>query len=512
MSNEPKSTKAKTKAADPRSAPSIGKGPAPAVATLVGELAAAWRAIQRHCPEVPDVVVYVGSGVEGRKLAKHGHYLPDAWIRRDEVGKADAVRLPEVVIASETLNRPADQVFATLLHEAAHGLACARGDANGGTSRQGRYHNERFKDAASELGLVVERDDQHGWCRTSLALTTAARFATSISQIAGAVPGYRAAYPGAVVPTTGTDGDDAGEAEGDADEAPTKRSTGYPAHVCACEEPRRIRCAVATLLEGPIKCGRCGAPFASLTLVDAMTEALEADELDPLWWELADELGAVSGEAPDYELDVAALFAAHGFAVARPAPAGELVRVAARDAVSYPQPVDALDGVELGNAAAVLANLEALAEHEVAAGLPGLANTIRARLRADGGAGYWLRTSAHTEADVERVRRGLAAEHGIDWLGGGVLRSTGKLPTDPDLLARVRAMQKAAQAADAVAYFARPRRRLARRARLRGELRAARLDRSLLRRRQPRRRRRARVSRARRAHAGRLDPPGRLGA
>ena len=55
--------------------------------------------------------------------------------------------LSEVLITHDRLaDRPAE-VLATLLHEAAHSVACKRGIKD--TSRQGRYHNHRFQIVAS---------------------------------------------------------------------------------------------------------------------------------------------------------------------------------------------------------------------------------------------------------------------------------------------------------------------------------------------------------------------------
>ena len=61
------------------------------------------------------------------------------------------------MISGEGLRRTPDEVLGTLLHEAAHALAHARGIKD--TSRQGRYHNKHFKTCAEQLGLAVEHDD-----------------------------------------------------------------------------------------------------------------------------------------------------------------------------------------------------------------------------------------------------------------------------------------------------------------------------------------------------------------
>jgi hypothetical protein len=72
-----------------------------------------------------------------------------------------AVRLPEVFVGGEGLARGPADVLGTLLHEAAHALAHVRGIKD--TSRQGRWHNARFKALAEEIGIQVTRDASIGW-------------------------------------------------------------------------------------------------------------------------------------------------------------------------------------------------------------------------------------------------------------------------------------------------------------------------------------------------------------
>ena len=71
----------------------------------------------------------------------------------------EAVRLPEVFVGGEGLARGPADVLGTLLHEAAHALAHVRGIKD--TSRQGRWHNARFKALAEELGTEVTKGLAH---------------------------------------------------------------------------------------------------------------------------------------------------------------------------------------------------------------------------------------------------------------------------------------------------------------------------------------------------------------
>ena len=148
----------------------------PALASeLVGACEAAWQAIQRHHPDVPDVVIVLGTGVERGRLVKLGHWWGGRWI-------ADGNVRGEVLLAGEALHLPPEAVLEVLLHEAAHGVNAARGVKD--ASRGGRYHNVRFKTTAEELGLVVEQMRPYGWARTSIG--SAARGATKLRPIGSA--------------------------------------------------------------------------------------------------------------------------------------------------------------------------------------------------------------------------------------------------------------------------------------------------------------------------------------
>ena len=100
---------------------------------LVAALEHAWQTIRYRHPDVPEAVLVVASGSEGKRL-NWGHFAPHRW----QVSGADR---HEVLVGGEGLHRGPLEVLGTLLHEAAHGLAQAREVQD--TSRQGRYHNRR---------------------------------------------------------------------------------------------------------------------------------------------------------------------------------------------------------------------------------------------------------------------------------------------------------------------------------------------------------------------------------
>jgi hypothetical protein len=79
------------------------------------------------------------------------------------------------------------ELLATLLHEAAHTLAYARGICD--TTRQGRYHTRRFAALADELGLeiVQPRDPVTGWNRTTVPKATVAVYHAEVDTLAAAI-------------------------------------------------------------------------------------------------------------------------------------------------------------------------------------------------------------------------------------------------------------------------------------------------------------------------------------
>jgi hypothetical protein len=204
---------------------------------LVSALEDAWAAIRRDHPELPPAVLITGAGTLGtRSGVRLGHFAASRW-HGDAAGA-----LGEIFVGGEGLARGAGPVLATLLHEAAHVLAHRRGIKD--TSRQGRYHNRRFKALAEELGLHVDHDRSLGWSPTSLPDDTAARYATVIAALEAAVTAHR-------------------QGERNDPRAPAPEGRNLSPCVCACG--RRIRVAPAVLALGPVICGVCSEPFMSAT-------------------------------------------------------------------------------------------------------------------------------------------------------------------------------------------------------------------------------------------------------
>ena len=195
---------------------------------LVAALEHTWHTIQSRHPQVPAAVLVVASGAEGKRL-NLGHFAPHRW----QVQGADR---HEVLVGGEGLQRGPVEVLGTLLHEAAHGLAQARGIQD--TSRQGRYHNRRYATLASELGLEVASVQPIGWSATTVPDSTAAAYADQLNELAAALVLWRRQEH-----RLGTG----------------PRSRNLLAASCGCG--RRIRVAKTTLAEAPILCSRCIQPF-----------------------------------------------------------------------------------------------------------------------------------------------------------------------------------------------------------------------------------------------------------
>ena len=204
-------------------------GESPAASRLLAVLEGTWTAIRRNHPEVPPVVIIIASGTDSRQ-PKWGHYASGRWY-------ASNVKHAEVMISGEGLARTAREVLGTLLHEAAHALAAARGIT--GTSRQGRYHNKKYAVLAAELGLDVAETPGFGWTITTVPDETASRYATQLSALKDAMTLWRNTEH---VPA-----------------AAKGRSTNLIAAQCSCG--RKIRVAASTLDEAPILCQACDGYF-----------------------------------------------------------------------------------------------------------------------------------------------------------------------------------------------------------------------------------------------------------
>jgi hypothetical protein len=201
---------------------------------LLAALEGCWSAIRIRHPEIPAAVLVLGSGTSARPgdVTKWGHFASLRW-------QHGTRQLPEVLVSGEGLARTPAEILTTLLHEAAHALADARGIQD--TSRQGRWHNKKFANHATELGLTPRQDPKLGWSPCDLTTDTADLYEVELKALTDALSVYRHPEP---VRTPGR----------------TTNNNGLSLQ-CACG--RKIRASRAVAEAGPITCGVCDTPFAS---------------------------------------------------------------------------------------------------------------------------------------------------------------------------------------------------------------------------------------------------------
>lgn len=217
---------------------------------MVAALEDAWLEIRRAHPDVPPAVVVIGTGsTPGGKFLRYGQWAPYRWqdgkpVRasraKKKAPKTKAPGVSEVLIGGEGLRRGGVETMGTLLHEAAHALATARGIQD--TSREGRYHNKKFVALATELGLVTEEQGTRGWASTTIPGPTAKRWRKVVQALDKAIAkSFRLGEP------TG---------------AKKKAGSRMLKAECECETPRKIRIALAVFEVADITCGECCEPFS----------------------------------------------------------------------------------------------------------------------------------------------------------------------------------------------------------------------------------------------------------
>ena len=104
--------------------------------------------------ELPRAVITVQSSPKA-----YGHFTKyDAWH-----DGADGYR--EINLGAETLDRPIENVIATLVHEQSHYFNDIHGITD--VSRSGTYHNRKFKETAEAHGLIIDYDPKIGYSLTT---------------------------------------------------------------------------------------------------------------------------------------------------------------------------------------------------------------------------------------------------------------------------------------------------------------------------------------------------------
>jgi hypothetical protein len=219
---------------------------------IITALEATWGAIQTHHPDVPDVVIVTGTGRGRRRNAlTWGHHTTDRWL-----DAAAAGRKAELFVSGEAIAKGGEMVVETMLHEAAHALAAARGIRD--TSCAGRWHNRKYAALAQELGLEPPKKAAQvvGYSEALIPPVTVARYAAHIRRLEAATLA-RIEVP---------EDDEADQQEPQSEDNPGPRGgrgrAGKRLAVeCGCTPPRRMQVSPAFLEDGSVLCGKCREEF-----------------------------------------------------------------------------------------------------------------------------------------------------------------------------------------------------------------------------------------------------------
>ena len=102
---------------------------------------------------------------EGAKKNAYG------WIETVKNWQQGNTERHEINISADYLDRPINDIIATLMHEMCHLYNIELGIKD--TSRANIYHNKKFKEAAETHGLVTQFNEHIGYSHTELTESTA---------------------------------------------------------------------------------------------------------------------------------------------------------------------------------------------------------------------------------------------------------------------------------------------------------------------------------------------------
>lgn len=146
------------------------------------------------------------------------------------------------VMDAQTLQMGAEETLVRLLHDAAHGMNWLRGVQD--TTTRGQYHNGKFTEAATAVGLVRDISESPRKVALSLSDEARVRYADMLVALTDAI---EQTLPHLTIP---------------APDATAKQRTNRMSVECKCTPPRKLRVGKTILAQGPIRCGICHADFA----------------------------------------------------------------------------------------------------------------------------------------------------------------------------------------------------------------------------------------------------------
>ena len=125
--------------------------------------------------ELPTVFITLKQGASKTKSV-FGTFYPDSYAKKPEAPEGENLSggenmeavcdevYHEISMGGEFLARPFPNVAATLQHEMCHLYAQIHDIKD--TSRNGSFHNQKFKKIAEEHGLIIDKDEKNGWTLT----------------------------------------------------------------------------------------------------------------------------------------------------------------------------------------------------------------------------------------------------------------------------------------------------------------------------------------------------------
>ena len=117
--------------------------------------------------KLPNVVITIQGS---HKNKYYGWFCPDKWNNNVDFIDMEEKENPlivyhEINISAEHLNRPIEDIVATLQHEMVH-LYCNINKIKD-ISNNHVYHNRKFKEEAEKRGLIIEKANSIGWSVTT---------------------------------------------------------------------------------------------------------------------------------------------------------------------------------------------------------------------------------------------------------------------------------------------------------------------------------------------------------
>lgn len=132
-----------------------------------------WSNLQKYHLDIPNAFIVVGSGGRRAKTL-YGHFAKDMW-------ELEGEPIHEVLLVAEQLNRSAEEVFTTILHEAVHGIATVRGIRD----CSGKRHNRKFADLCLEVDMIPPEvpDKTLGYSAATLSSVCKSFYAAEIIEL-----------------------------------------------------------------------------------------------------------------------------------------------------------------------------------------------------------------------------------------------------------------------------------------------------------------------------------------